>query len=108
MAISSYYIYTHAIRLLAKKTMYRWASKRIEAHMKICVLALLFERIAELSCDQPCHHIRLELERVQVTEFFNVKYRVLMHNELSNAAVNVFKSRNITTPQQDVKLLGNR
>jgi hypothetical protein len=38
--------------------MYHWASRRIEAHVKICVLSLLIERIAELQCGQPWHRIR--------------------------------------------------
>jgi transposase len=57
--------------------MYHWASRRIEAHVKICVLSLLIERIAELQCGQPWH-----LERLQVTEFFDLNHRVLMRNEL--------------------------
>ena len=32
--------------------MYHWASRRIEAHVTICVLALLIERIAELACGE--------------------------------------------------------
>jgi hypothetical protein len=38
--------------------MYHWLSRRIEAHVKICVLALMIERIAELSCDKPWPTIR--------------------------------------------------
>jgi len=87
--------------------MYHWASRRIEAHVKICVLALLIERIAELSCDRPWHHIRRELEEVQVTEFFNLNFRVLMRNELPRSAVNIFKSLNIATQKQVVKLVDN-
>jgi transposase len=32
--------------------MYHWASRRIETHVKICVLALMIELVAELACDQ--------------------------------------------------------
>ena len=49
--------------------MYRWASRRIEAHVKICALSLLIERIAELQCGQPWHRILKALERLQVTFF---------------------------------------
>ena len=49
--------------------MYHWASRRIEAHVKICVLSLLIERIAELQCGLPWHRIRRALEPLQVTEF---------------------------------------
>lgn len=71
---------------------YHWASRRIEAHMKICVLALLIERIAKPSCDRPWHHIRRELEGVKVTGFFNLYFRVLMRNEVAKSVVFLFKS----------------
>jgi hypothetical protein len=84
--------------------MYHWASRRIEAHVKICVLALLIERIAELSCGRSWGHIQGALDTLQVTEFFDLKYRVLMRNEMSPDVENIFKSLKITPPKQVVKL----
>jgi transposase len=84
--------------------MYHWASRRIEAHVKICVLALLIERIAELSCGRSWHHIQGALDTLQVTEFFDLKYRVLMRNEMSKDVENIFKSLKINPPKQVVKL----
>ena len=37
--------------------------------MKICVLALLLERVAELACGQPWSHIRAGLAKLQATQF---------------------------------------
>jgi len=62
--------------------MHHWASRRIEAHVKICVLALLVERIAELACGTPWHRIRRAMDKLQVTEFFDLNHRVLLYNEL--------------------------
>jgi hypothetical protein len=84
--------------------MYHWASRRIEAHVKICVLALLIERIAELSCGRSWRHIQGALDTFQVTEFFDLKYRVLMRNEMSPDVENLFKSLKINPPKQVVKL----
>jgi hypothetical protein len=72
--------------------MYHWASRRIETHVKICVLALMIERIAERQCGKPWHKIRRTLEALQVTEFFKLNHRALMRNELSSGARNIFKS----------------
>ena len=36
---------------LKLEPVYHRLSRRIEAHVKICVMALLIERIAELACD---------------------------------------------------------
>jgi hypothetical protein len=51
--------------------MYHWLPRRIESHVRICVLVLLIERIAELSCNMPWSQIRRALDTVQVSNFFN-------------------------------------
>jgi hypothetical protein len=84
--------------------MYHWASRRIESHVKICVLALLIERIAELACGQSWHHIQRALDTLQITEFFDSKYRVLMRNELTKDAINILKSLKIKVPPQVIQL----
>lgn len=83
--------------------MYHWLTRRIESHVRICVLALLLERIAELSCDRPWHQIRRDLETVQVSKFFNSSgstHSFDCRNELTRSAVNIFKSLKITPPKQ--------
>ena len=84
--------------------MYHWATRRIEAHVKICVLSLLIERIAELECGQPWHRIRRALERLQVTEFFDLNHRVLMRNELPSETRKTFNLLQIKAPQQVIQL----
>ena len=84
--------------------MYHWASRRIEAHVKVCVLALLIERIAEMQCGRSWHQIRRSLEKLQVTEFFNLNHRVLMRNELPAETRNILKLLKIVPPKQVVDL----
>jgi hypothetical protein len=84
--------------------MYHWASRRIEAHVKICVLSLLIERIAEKQCGQPWHRIRRALERLQVTEFFDLNHRVLMRNELASDTRKTLNLLKIKSPQQVIQL----
>jgi len=84
--------------------MYHWATRRIEAHVKICVLSLLIERIAELSCGKPWHRIRGALDELQVTEFFNLNNRVLMRNELPSKTHNTLKLLKIKPPKQVIGL----
>jgi hypothetical protein len=83
---------------------YHWASRRIEAHVKICVLALMIERIAELACGKPWQRIRMALEKLQVTEFFDLNHRVLMRNELPADTRKILKLLKITPPRQVVQL----
>jgi transposase len=84
--------------------MYHWASRRIETHVKICVLALQIERVAEISCGKSWHHIKRALESLQVTEFFDLKYRVLMRNEVTEDAENVLKSLKIKPPARVIHM----
>jgi len=78
--------------------MYHWASRRIESHVKICVLALLIERIAELECGRSWHHIQSAMDTLQITEFFDLKYHVLMRNELTPDVLTILKSLKIKAP----------
>lgn len=84
--------------------MYHWATRRIEAHVKICVLALMIERTAELACGMPWHQIRLALDELQITEFFDLKNRVLMRNELPTRTKKILKLLKITPPKRIVDL----
>jgi transposase len=84
--------------------MYHWASRRIETHVKICVLALQIERVAEISCGKSWYHIKRALETLQVTEFFDLKYRVLMRNEVTQDVDNIFKSLKIKPPARVVDM----
>lgn len=84
--------------------MYHWATRRIEAHVKICVLALMIERIAELECDMSWHEIRQSLNGIQATEFFRINHRVLMRNELTDKNRNIFKLLKITPPKRILDL----
>jgi len=68
--------------------------------VRICVLALLIERIAELSCDMPWSQIRRVLDTVQVSNFFNLTYSFDCRNELSPEASNIFKLLKIKVPSQ--------
>ena len=82
--------------------LYHWATRRIETHVKICVMALMIERIVELRCGKPWHQIRRALDELQVTEFFDLNNRVLMRNELPPKTRNIFKLLKINPPKQVV------
>jgi hypothetical protein len=43
--------------------MFPWLRRRIEAHVRISVLALLIERVAEIPCDASSSRIRHQLEK---------------------------------------------
>lgn len=60
--------------------MYHWAPRRIETHVKICILALLLERVAELRCGDPWSRISNSLSKLQATEFRSSQYSFFQIN----------------------------
>jgi transposase len=84
--------------------MYHWLSRRIESHVKICVLALMIERLAERACGKPWHQISRNLDTLQVTKFFNLNQRVHIRNEISNQTRNILKKLDIKPPKRVIHL----
>ena len=80
--------------------MYHWLPRRIEAHVKICVLALLIERVAERACELPWSRIREELERLQAGRYETEKFYFFQRNKVENSVHNLLKKLDISLPQE--------
>jgi transposase len=85
------------------RPMYHWLPHRITAHVKICVLALLLERIAVLRCNRPWSKVRRVLRRLQATEFDTGTHRFFRRNEVDSEVRAVMKSLGFSMPK---KVLG--
>lgn len=72
--------------------------RRIEAHVKVCVMALLIERVAELACEQPWSQLRHLLSDLQATEFHTSSHLFFKRNEASPDLRNVLKKLEIPLP----------
>ncbi len=83
---------------------YHWASRRIETHVKICVLALLIQRVAELECGMPWNQIQRKLDGLQITNFYNLNFRVLMRNKLGAKLRNILRILKISPPKKVIHL----
>src|SRR5215468_2567369 len=70
---------------LQTRPIYHWRARRIIAHVKLCVLALLLERAAEIRCQQTWRTIRHTLDQLKV-----VRYR--MHGKT------IVQSTQVTAP----------
>jgi transposase len=79
--------------------MFHWVPRRIETHVKICVLALLIERIAEIQCGTPWSHIRRGLEQLQISYFSTNENSFYRRNDIPTKARNILKQMNIPTPK---------
>ncbi len=81
-----------------------WASRRVKAHVKIYVLVLMVERVAELESGLPWHRIRRSLDKLPVKKLCKLNYRVFMCNEISAKTGNMLKLHKINAPQQVLSL----
>ena len=75
-----------------------WLPRRIEAHVRICVLALLIERVAEIACQKPWHQISTILEGLQASEFATPTHRFFKLNEASETLKDTLKMLGIPLP----------
>lgn len=85
--------------------MYHWLPRRIEAHVKICVFALLIERVTEIQCRQPWTKIRRTLATLQASEFHTPKNQFFQCNEASPELIGLLKSLEIPRPKIVLNLL---
>ena len=87
--------------------MYHWVTRRIETHVKICVLALLIQRTAELAWDKPWPLVRRLLDKLQATEYRNDSHAFFETNELPKEAARFLKLLKISPPNAviDIQLL---
>jgi transposase len=78
--------------------MYHWSPRRIETHVKICVLALLLERVAELKCGEPWSRISRSISRLKATEFINSQHSFFHINEAGEDCLEILKKLAIPMP----------
>jgi transposase len=78
--------------------LHHWLPRRIEAHVKICVLALLIERVAEHQCGSPWSRIKRSLEELQISHFSTNGYRFFRRNEITGGVRSTLKSLGIKLP----------
>jgi transposase len=84
--------------------MFHWVPRRIETHVKICILALLIERIAEIRCGEPWSRIRHKLENLKIIELITPEYRVFQRNEIPAKTRNALKMLDISMLKRIVRL----
>jgi len=84
--------------------MHHWLPRRIEAHVKICVLALLIERAAERMCGQPWTRIRETLGALQATEYETESFHFFQRNKLHPSVLSTLKSLGIKPPERVLEI----
>jgi transposase len=78
--------------------MYHRLPQRIEAHVKICVLALLIQRVVEHTTGESWFPLRHELNGLQATEFRTATHQFFHRNEPTSELKRLFKTLEISMP----------
>jgi len=84
---------------------YHRLSRRIEAHVKICVMALLIERVAELACDQSWSQIHHVLTGLKATEFHTSSHLFFKRNEASPRLRNMLEKLGVPLPNSVLEII---
>jgi transposase len=84
--------------------MFHWLPRRLEVHVKICMLALLIERVAEQTCQQPWSGIRHHLRTLHATQFRTKDFCFFQRNQPTNEVAALFKKLNIPLPKPVLRI----
>jgi len=83
---------------LRTRPMFHWRPHRIMAHISLCVLALLLERVAEIRAGDTWRNIRAKLESIKVVEYVRDNVRVRQTTELGPELTSLLKRLGVAPP----------
>jgi transposase len=85
---------------LQTRPIYHWRSHRIIAHVKLCVLALLLERAAEIRCQQTWRTIRHTVDQLKVVRYRMQGKTILQSTQVTSAMAKLLRSLGIPQPKK--------
>jgi transposase len=83
---------------LRTRPVFHWTAHRICAHISLCVLALLLERLAERRAGDTWRNILDRLDAIKVVEYERGSARVRQTTELRKDAADLLRSLNVEPP----------
>lgn len=83
---------------LRTRPIFHWKPHRISAHVSLCVLALLIERIVEIRTGQTWRNVRAVLDTVKVVEYERGSAVVRQTTELRAEAEALLRTLKIAAP----------
>jgi transposase len=85
---------------LQTRPIYHWRAHRIIAHVKLCVLALLLERAAELRCQQTWRTIHHTLDHLKVVRYRMQGKTILQSTQVTTPLAKILRSLGIALPKK--------
>jgi DDE family transposase len=85
---------------LQVRPMFHWTARRIEAHVKLCVLALQMQRAAELRCGLPWARIAHELAALKAVRYQAGGRGIVQRTKIAGELTALLKKLGIPIPKQ--------
>jgi len=85
---------------LEVRPMFHWMPHRITAHVKLCVLALMIQRAAEITTEQTWRQIQAVLEPLKAVQITTPEQTIVQSGKISPEAREILKKLNISIPKR--------
>jgi transposase len=85
---------------LEVRPMFHWTARRIEAHVKLCVLALQMQRCAEIRTDLPWARVAHALAALKAVRYRSENRTIVQRTKISSELAGLLKSLGISVPKQ--------
>ena len=89
---------------LQVRPMFHWTPRRIEAHVRLCVLALQMQRAAEIRCGQPWGRIAHHLTGLKAIRYTAENRTIVQRTKISPELAEILKKLGISTPKKIVSV----
>jgi hypothetical protein len=84
---------------LGIRPMFHWTPRRIAAHVKLCVLALMIQRAAEIAAEAPWSQLVDVLERLKAVRYTAEGKTIVQASRISPELALILKKLDISTPK---------
>jgi hypothetical protein len=85
---------------LEVRPMLHWSPRRIEAHVKLCVLALQMQRAAEIRCGLPWTRIAHQLGALKAVRYQAGERGIVQRTKIAGALAELLKKPGVPIPKQ--------
>ena len=82
------------------RPVYHWTAHRIASHVKLCVLALLLQRAAEMRTGDTWRHIRLILDEIKAVRYRVRGTTIVQSTRLTPQAATLLKQLRVAPPER--------
>lgn len=84
---------------LEVRPMFHWTARRIEAHVKLCVLALQMQRAAEIRCALPWARIAHALASLKAVRYRTESRAIVQRTRIAAELAELLKKLGVPTPK---------